>query len=143
MQLSCTCAVVLMILNCMLGPDLVNICKYVAAAPVLTRGGRDGCLLSGGGETADCTGMFSPAWARTQYSVRNQQIISTNKYHCSWRPAEGRLSLFVSSKKVVKLYEAGPGQPVSQSAGLNPIIELEGREEARPSSLIRFHKIGF
>ena len=62
MQLSCTCAVVLMILNCMLGPDLVNICKYVAAALVLTRGGRDGCLLSGGGETADCTGMFSPAW---------------------------------------------------------------------------------
>ena len=44
MQLSCTCAVVLMILNCMLGPDLVNICKYVAAAPVLTRGGREGRL---------------------------------------------------------------------------------------------------
>ena len=62
-------------------------------------------------------------------------INNFRKNHVMWRPGEdkaelGRISLFVSSKKVVKLYELRPRQP----AGLNPIIKLEGREEAGPSS---------
>ena len=103
--------------------NLVNICKYVEA---VWR-----CLLTVEPHLKECcaqTGSVTVAGGPTNYFTK---IIS------KWRPGEdkaelGRLNLFVLSKKVVKLYEP---RPASQPAGLNPIIKLEGREEAGPESL--------